>query len=79
MTESVLSYGPTLEQKSLCSQKCKESFFKDHNSSQEFQDCLNECKSSTISPNLQKLMFNDLNEKLVEIISMMRKICCLRY
>ncbi|UIP91518.1 hypothetical protein IYZ83_005175 [Wolbachia pipientis] len=64
MTGSLISYGPTLEQKSLCRQKCTESFSKDRSSQQEFQNCLNECKSSTISPNLQKLIFNDLNEKL---------------
>lgn len=59
-----LKHGPTLEQKSLCGKKCKEIFIK-YDNIKEMLDCLEECKSSSpLSPNLQKLLFNDLSEKL---------------
>ncbi|CAQ55374.1 hypothetical protein C1A_815 [Wolbachia endosymbiont of Culex quinquefasciatus JHB] len=65
MTENILSYGPTLEQKSLCDKKCKDGFLVKYNSLTELENCLKECESShSISSHSQKLMFNDLSKKL---------------
>lgn len=65
MTESVLSYGPKSKQKSLCDKKCKDGFLVEYNSLTELKNCLKECEYSDYIPShLQKLMFNDLNEKL---------------